>query len=177
MSEAPVAEYLDGRRYRKVSPRSSHSRVQGLLCQILNRCGSECGIAGPEWDFKIGIVDATNSLLVPDVAFVTFERLMAVDADQREELPIAPDIAAEVWSPKNSRAFLNRKIARYLACGTQLVLDVHPVRRTITAHALDGVRTYTEHDSFEHPSVPWLHFDVADAFVGLEYLIEKHRKK
>jgi Uma2 family endonuclease len=170
LSELPVMEYLDGEARRKVSPRSRHSRVQWLMGMLLERCGAEFGMAGTEWDFRIGLVDRSNSFLVPDVAFVSFDRLRAIDRKEREQPPIAPDIAVEVWSPKNDRAFLNRKIAKYLANGSSLVLDVDPRRRTIDAHAAGGATHFTEGERFEHPAAPWLVFDVAEAFKGLDLL-------
>jgi len=170
LSERPVMEYLDGEARRKVSPRSKHSRVQWLMGMILERYGGEFGMAGTEWDYRIGLVDRSNSLLVPDVAFITFDRLAAIEKKERDQPPVAPDVAVEVWSPKNDRAFLNRKIAKYLATGSQLVLDVDPKKRTIVAHARSGVTSFTEGDRFEHRATPWLVFDVAEAFKGLDLL-------
>jgi Uma2 family endonuclease len=170
ISEAPVVEYLDGERRRKVSPRSKHARVQALFVMLLERRGGEFGMGGTEWDFRIGLVDDSDSFLVPDVAFITFERLAAIEKKERDRPPVAPDIAVEVWSPTNDRGFLNRKIAKYLANGSSLVLDVDPRARTIVAHAVEGVRRFEAADRFAHPAVPWLEFDVAEAFRGLELL-------
>jgi len=171
LSDQAAIESLDGRRHRKVSPRTTHARVQGLLFSILERCGRPLGIAGTEWDFRLGAVDGTDTLFVPDVAFVTLERLQAVSSAQRDELPIAPDVAVEVRSPGHDAEFRRRKVERYLACGTQLVLDVDPKARTMCAYApSQAVRTYGSNDRFEHPAIPWLSFDVAEAFAGLEYL-------
>lgn len=172
LSEAPVNEVLDGRVYRKMSPNSRHARVQGLLMAILERCGGHLGIAGTEWDFRVGVVDESNTFLVPDVAFVRFERLKAIATEDREQPPVAPDVVAEVRSKGEKAAFRNEKIAKYLACGSALVLDANPKTRRIEAHAQDGVRTYDVGDTFEHPAAPWLVFEVADAFAGLEYFSE-----
>jgi Uma2 family endonuclease len=170
LNEAPVVEYLDGERRRKVSPRSKHARVQALLVMIFERCGAESGMAGMEWDFRIGLVDDSDSFLVPDVAFISFERLRAIERKERDQPPVAPNVAVEVWSPTNDRAFLERKIAKYLATGSSLVLDVDPRARTIVAHGASEVRTFGERDRFAHPAVSWLEFDVAEAFKGLEFL-------
>lgn len=169
LSEAPVNEVLDGRVYRKMSPNSRHARVQGLLMAILERYGREIGIAGTEWDFRIGVVDNSNSFFVPDVAFVRYERLRAIAAEDREQPPVAPDVAVEVRSKGEKAGFRNRKIAKYLACGTALVLDADPATCRIEAHAADGVRAYALGEKFEHTSMPWLVFEVGDAFAGLEY--------
>lgn len=86
----------------------------------------------------------------------------------REEPPFSPDIAVEVWSPTNDRHYLDQKIARYLATGAVLVLDVDPYARTIVAHDSSAVRTYIIGETFAHPAVPWLRFDVAEAFADLD---------
>ena len=170
LSEAPVYEILDGRAYRKMSPTSRHARVQGLLFAILERCGREIGMAGTEWDFRVGVVDDSKTLLVPDVAFLRYERLELIAAADRERPPIAPDVVVEVRSKGEAAGFRKRKIERYLSCGTTLVLDVDPKKQRIEAHAREGIRQYASGDRFEHPAAPWLVFDIADAFAGLEYL-------
>lgn len=169
LSDGTSIELLDGERRRKVSPRSSHSVVQGLLFSILQRCGSGLGIGGTEWDFRVGAVDGSVSLLVPDVAFVSFERLALLPRDQRERPPIAPDAAIEIWSPSNERAFMDGKIRKYLACGSSLVLDVDPRTRTIEAYSKNGVTAFECGQNFESEALSWLRFPVADAFIGLEY--------
>lgn len=169
LSEAPVNEILDGRVYRKMSPTSRHARVQALLVGILERCGRDIGMAGTEWDFRIGVVDDSHSFVVPDVAFVRYVRLKAIAAEEREQPPIAPDVAAEVRSEGEKAAVRKKKIAKYLACGSALVLDADPKTRRIEAYAKDGERTYMAGETFEHPAAPWLVFQVDEAFFGLEY--------
>lgn len=169
LSEAPVNEILDGRVYRKMSPTSRHARVQGLLMAILERCGRTIGLAGTEWDFRVGVVDDSHTFLVPDVAFLRYERLAAIAAEDREQPPVAPDVVVEVRSKGEKTGFRQRKIARYLACGSALVLDADPKTRRIEAYAKDGERTYMAGETFEHPAAPWLVFQVDEAFFGLEY--------
>ena len=169
LSEAPVNEVLDGRVYRKMSPNSRHARVQGLLMAILERCGRDIGLAGTEWDFRVGVIDDSKTFLVPDVAFLRYERLKAIETEEREQPPVAPDVVVEVRSKGEKAGFRNRKIAKYLACGTLLVLDADPATCRIQAHTVDGMRVYVTGEKFEHRATPWLVFDVGDAFTGLEY--------
>lgn len=169
LSEAPVNEILNGRVYRKMSPTSRHARVQALLVGILERCGREIGMAGTEWDFRIGIVDDSHSFVVPDAAFVRLEQLKALAAEDRDQPPIAPDVVVEVRSKGEDASVRRQKIAKYLACGSSLLLDADPATQRIEAHAREGVRAYVLGDTFEHPAVPWLVFRVEEAFAGLEY--------
>jgi Uma2 family endonuclease len=165
LSDAPAIEILDGVRHRKVSPRSRHARVQGLMFSLLERCGGAHGLAGTEWDFRPGI----DSLLVPDVAFVSFERLAALPSAERDRPPFAPDIAVEVRSPSNDVAYRQRKIAKYFEHGCGLVLDVDPESRAITAIDESASVRISGDDIFSHPNAPWLRFVVSEAFLGIEY--------
>jgi Uma2 family endonuclease len=110
--------------------------------------------------------------LVPDVAFLRYERLRAMPVVDREQPPVAPDVAIDVRSTSDRAGFRKRKIAKYLACGSSLVLDVNTKTRTIVGQSRDGVRTFHEGDRFESPAAPWLTFDVGEAFAGLEYLTQ-----
>ena len=69
----------------------------------------------------------------PDVAFISHERLAAVD-DPVGAFPGAPDLAVEILSPSNTPALLHAKVADYLAAGTRLVWLVDPERETVTVH-------------------------------------------
>jgi Uma2 family endonuclease len=166
--DPPEIEYLDGRPYAKVSPKLSHSLVQGAFCRILHRCAGKRGRVGPELDVYPGPQQLGKTKFVPDVAYVSMERLRALSAADREEPPFSPDIAVEVWSPTNDRRYLDQKIARYLATGARLVLDVNPYERTIVVHDGSAIRSYQSGEHFEHPAMPWLRFEVAEAFADLD---------
>lgn len=166
--DQPEIEYLDGQPYPKVSPKLTHAVVQGALVRILHRCAGKRGRVGPELDVYPGGTGASLTKFVPDVAYVSMERLRALSPADREEPPFSPDIAVEVWSLTNDRRYLDLKIARYLATGSVLVLDVDPYARTIVAHDGNAIRTYKTGELFEHPALPWLRFDVAEAFADLD---------
>ena len=166
--DLPNIEYLDGAAYPKVSPKRTHAIVQGRVWSILSTAAGRRGAVGTEWDVHPGKVDDTNTTLVPDVAFVSRERLATLDAADREEPPFSPDIAIEIWSPSNDRRYLDRKIAKYLATGAVLVLDVDPFARTIAAHDATSLRQFQITETFEHSAIPWLVFPVADAFQDLD---------
>jgi Uma2 family endonuclease len=169
-TEPDYIEELDGRRYPKVSPRRQHALVQGAIGRVVHLCVGDRGFVGPEWKFRIGMVDGTQTALIPDIAYISFERLQSLAPNDREEPPVGPDLAIEVRSPSGRKKFLASKIARYLACGTLLVLDIDPEARTIVGHAADGIRHFAETDRFEHPAMPWLTFAVADLFRDLDRL-------
>jgi Uma2 family endonuclease len=166
--DLPTIEYLDGEAYPKVSPRFTHARVQARLSAILVAAAEKRGWVGTELDVLPGAVDGTKTAFVPDLAFVSSERLAALSAAEREEPPFSPDIAIEIWSLSNDRRYLDRKIAKYLATGAFVVLDVNPNDRTIVAHDAHGARRFIVGDAFEHAAIPWLHFQVGEAFQDLD---------
>ncbi len=170
LSDKPEIELLDGRAYPKVSPKARHAGVQAAFIRVLEDLAGDRGFVGPEWRFKIGRADDTATSFVPDVAYVSFERLRAIPEKQRDEPPFAPDIAVEVRSPSDNLVLLRRKIERYLQTGSVLVLVADPDKRTTAAHDSTVVRTYTSRDRFEHAAAPWLVFDVAVIFAKLDSL-------
>jgi len=170
LSDKPEIERLDGRAYPKVSPKARHAGVQGALWNAIRELAADRGFTGTEWRFKIGRADDTDTTFVPDVAYVSFERLRAIPEKLRDEPPFAPDIAVEMRSPSDNLGFLRRKIDRYLQTGSVLVLVAGPDKRTIVAHDSHGARNYETGDRFEHEALPWLTFDVAVIFAKLDLL-------
>jgi Uma2 family endonuclease len=106
-----------------------------------------------------------NTVLVPDVAFVTKER--APKGEARKKFPrLAPDLAVEVLSPSDRMADALAKVAMYLQAGTQLVWLVNPTTRTVVVFrsALDPV-TLGESDTLDGGDVlPGFSVPVAEIF-------------
>lgn len=168
LDDRTETEYLDGRPYPKVSPKRVHALVQSTLATAIKRCARRRGLVGTEWRFRVGVADGTNTSFVPDVAYVSYDRLRPLSDEEADEPPFAPDIAAEVRSPSQRLDLLARKVTRYLATGATIVLDVDPMKRTIVAHAFGETRTYEAGARFAHPALPWLDFEVAELFADIE---------
>jgi len=169
MCDKTEIEYLDGRPYPKVSPKLSHGLVQGTLALVISACAGDRGFVVPEVRFDPGAVAGTKKTeFVPDVVFLSRERPSDLTGKGREKPPLSPELAVEVRSPSDDRRYLAKKIARYLATGSVLALDVDPKTRRIIAHAASGVRQYGAGDRFEHPALPWLQFDVDVIFADLD---------
>ncbi len=165
LRDKPEIELLGGRKYPKMSPKRTHGLVQMAVAAILRRCAAGRGQVVPEWRCRLTPMDE----LVPDVGYMSFERLLPLSDTEREEPPFAPDIAVEVRSPSNRAAYDAKKIAVYLMHGAQLVLDIDPADRMVHAHAPGtGTRSFRTLDTFEHPHTPWLRFDVAELFVDID---------
>lgn len=166
-SRKPYIEYLAGRAVPKVSPKRRHGMVQGALFAILREQARGRGDVATEWRCYLP-AEPRRTSLVPDVAFISNERLAPLSEDEREMPQFAPDIAIEVRSQGDQRKNLDWKIAAYLRHGAALVLDVLPLERTIIAHANDGIREFVEGDTITCAAFPWLAFDVCFAFADLD---------
>lgn len=163
-------EYLEGVAHPKVSPKTRHAIVQSMLVEIVRKCAANRGFSGTEWRFRLAPGRGKRTVFVPDVAFISNERLQAIPRELRDEPPTAPEIAIEVFSPKGSPRYLAQKIGHYLDYGSVLVLHVDPTARTIVAHTHDGVTIFGTGQRFTQGAVPWLCFEVDAVFEPLDAL-------
>jgi Uma2 family endonuclease len=167
MADLPEVEYLDGRRFPKVSPKTRHALVQSAVWEILKAAAGDRGFAGTEWRFRLA-PDPNGTLFVPDVAYISVQRLASILPEQREEPTVAPEIAVEVRSPRDDLSYLQKKITRYLECGALAVLDVDPIERTIAVHTAAGVRTFKPGEFVCVEGLTWLSFRADRAFETID---------
>ena len=161
-------EYLDGQVHPKVSPRRKHGMVQAAFSRVLHRLGHSFGDVASEWRMRLR-QGAKRTEFQPDVSFMSFERLRALDEAHRELTPVAPDIAVEIRSPGDDLRDLEQKIELYFAYGSGLVFDVSIDQRCVLVYARNGtVERFDATAHFSHDAVPWLSFDVAELFEGLD---------
>lgn len=166
-TEPEYWEYLDGEVHPKASPRRRHAVAQLALASIIRQQGKAHGQVGTEWDVWLPDHERLTKF-IPDVSFFSFERLRAMSEEEREFPPAAPDVAVEVLSPGDKRAYLQRKIELYLTHGSLVILDVDPIERTIRMHDRGGSVLLKSGDRFAHGDVPWLAFDVSEVFADLD---------
>lgn len=106
-----------------------------------------------------------DSVLGPDVAFVSHERL-AADENFEKYFSFAPDLAVEVLSPGNTVREINEKIAMYFAAGSRAVWVFDPKKHTVAAYTSPSeVRVYKEDEAFDGGEVlPGFTLDLAKLF-------------
>jgi len=163
----PETEWVRGRPLQKVSPQRTHSRLQGALTIQLSRWAVGRGEAGPEWRFRVAPPGEVRRPLVPDVAYVSNERLRPLSEQEIEIPPLAPDVAVEILSPGDRRVDLDDKVGVYLRAGSSLVIVVDPSRRTVELHDRDGVALLNESAAIEHRALPGFFFPVSELFAVL----------
>ena len=161
--DKPYIESVHGRLERKVSPERKHAKLQSRLSAWLEPWAGEHGEVGSEWRFYFFGQGERPSSLLPDVAYVSYERLpRALPEDARERPRIAPDIAVEIWSPSDRKKRLEEKIVLYFAHGAKLVMVLYPKKRTIAFHSPRGCEVVDARGSVVVPGYDDLILD-ADA--------------
>ncbi len=102
----PATEFiLDG-------PRGNHSFAQRFFVFALHAMAEEAGRgrSGAEWDFLLTPHGEKPKQLVPDVAYVSYERV-GYDEDAAAQIPrVAPNVAVEILSSTERRDVRSEKI-------------------------------------------------------------------
>ena len=80
--------------------------------------------------------DAPAKVRRPDVSFIRFGRLSDEELPDGH-CPIAPDLAVEVTSPRDTHYEVAEKIEEYLSAGVSLVWIVNPHTRTVLVYRKD----------------------------------------
>ena len=165
----PAMEWLLGEPVQKVSPAYSHSFWQRLFGDELHRWGEERGRIGPEWRFWLSPGYGPARYLVPDVAFVSFDRLPR-DAPRPsiEEPHLAPDVVVEILSPRDRNILVQHKLDVYLNGGVDLVIVVDPERRIVTLHDPEASRVLDERDLVTHDVLPGFELALAASFAKMD---------
>lgn len=162
----PATEWVNGRALQKVSPQERHARAQLRMGATLSDWADKTGAGrvGTEWEFRVTPPHEATRPLVPDVAFLSYDRL-AYEEDAAAQIPyMAPDVAIEIVSPGDRHIDVEEKTRVYLAAGASLVLLVDPREQTFIAHDSEGVRRFSRHEIFKHLALPAFAIEVATVF-------------
>jgi Uma2 family endonuclease len=160
----PYKEIYDGRVHPKVSPQLTHFILHGRIGSLLSAWVQDRGVSGPE--LRVYLDDETS--LVPDLAFVSNERLESLSPEQREKPPFAPELVIEIRSPRQWMPNIRRKTELYLQHGATVVLNVDPKKRTIRVTTRENEITLGEGGTFQHPAFPGLGLSVDAIFSSLD---------
>jgi len=160
----PETEWLRGRAVRKVSPLRPHSRLQTWWIRVLGDWAENRGEVGGEWRFRVAPPGEDIRPLVPDVAFLSYERMGNATEDDLQAPLVPPNAAIEIRSPGDSYADLEDKAATLLRAGTDVVVIVNPRTRTVIARDTGGKRIFSGTETFEHPALPGFSFALPAMF-------------
>ncbi|HEY0797940.1 MAG TPA: Uma2 family endonuclease [Candidatus Baltobacteraceae bacterium] len=163
----PETEWVRGRALQKMSPTRDHSRLQSALIVHLGAWADGRGEVGVEWQFRLSPPGSIVRPLVPDISYVSNERLRNIAPDELQVPRFPPDVAIEVLSPDDRGPDIEDKISVYLSAGTALVILVDP--KTRTAALIDPLirRTLDETQTLEHAALPGFSLSLATLFATL----------
>jgi Uma2 family endonuclease len=173
-----------------------HDR-QGRLCELVDGVLVEKAMGFREsflaaalitilWSFvqprKLGLVTGADGMVrlasglvrIPDVAFVSWERLPGRRIPSEPIPHLAPDLAVEVLSPSNTPGEMARKRQEYFAAGVRLVWMVDAGTRTVAVYtAPEQCTVFQEAQTLHADSVlPGFTLPLRQLFADLD--IEEH---
>ena len=120
-----------------------HGRAASNIDTAFNNYTRQRGEGWSEVEVGYTVREGPDTVRGPDVSVVLTGR-PDDDGQERGFVPGAPDIAIEVFSPSNTAAEMTRKVAEYLAAGSQRVWVTYTSSRSVTVHRDDGTTiTYT----------------------------------
>lgn len=160
----PETEWVRGRALQKVSPTRAHALVQLAFAAALRTWARNRGDVGTEWRFRIAPPGAAVRPLVPDVAYVAFERLRGLRGRDLDVPQLAPDVVVEVLSSDDKRPDVDDKIATYLAAGSALVVIADPQRAVVELHDRAHTTALAAPDTVAHPALPGFTLGVQELF-------------
>jgi Uma2 family endonuclease len=164
----PETEWILGRAVQKVSPFRKHARLQLTFGAALLRWAEGRGEAGSEWRFRLAPAGEIRRPLVPDLAYVSNERLAGLEGRDLDAPPLAPDIAVEILSPGDRIHRVEHKIALYLTTGASLVIVVDPSDRSVRLHDARERRVLRSEDVIEHAAMPGFRLALPALFSAMD---------
>ena len=171
----PATEWILNRPVQKMSPTRKHGVLQAAICEHLRRWARGRGQVASEWRFRVTVPGEDVHPLVPDIAYMPFERLRTLSGRDLELPPIAPEIVVEIVSPDDRPKDLIEKRRVYFAFGVTLIFSVDPEAGTVTEYDRkrgfeNPIRTVrgAETKSFSPRSFSDLNLPLEDIFSELE---------
>lgn len=164
----PATEWLLGRPIQKVMPKEAHAIVQLAFAAALRAWALGRGQVGVEWRLWLAPPGEIERYLVPDIAYISFERRPRATVAPRAETRIAPDVAVEIRSPDDRNINVMHKIDVYLRAGTSLVIIVDPTRRTCTLHDAETETIVAVGERLDHAALPGFSLDLSEIFGELD---------
>ena len=159
-------ELVDGKVVEMAPANEQHGNVAFNITgsfYIYSR-QSGTGSGGVETGYRVR--EDPDTVRGPDVSFNVRSREEGEEFRLPRFVPGAPDIAVEVFSPSNTHTEMRRKVAEYLAAGSQRVWIAYPSTRSVAVHRSDGTTiTYSGDDVItDEELLPGFSLPLADIF-------------
>ena len=113
---------------------------------------------------------APGLVRIPDVSFVSWQRVPNRRIPRVPMLNFAPDLAVEILSPSNTAREMTRKLQDYFTAGVRLVWHVDPAARTVEVFTAADQSTLLREDQELRgdPVLPGFVLPIRDLFAQLE---------
>jgi len=169
---SPETEWIGDRPVQKVSPTRKHGLLQLAFGEALKawaKAGNR-GQVATEWRFRASPPGEDIHPLVPDVAYMSYERLRPLSSKDRETPPVAPEIVVEVLSPDDREKDVAEKRRVYFAWGVLLEFIADPRTRTLDVYDRNGLHEHigAEHETYSAAIVPDLALPVKALFAEID---------
>ncbi len=93
-----------------------------------------------------GMMQIAQGLVrIPDVSYVSWDRIPGGEVPKKPVPNLAPDLAVEILSPTNTPGEMNRMVGEFFEAGVRLVWLIDPEKRTARIHTAPG--SFTEIDA------------------------------
>ncbi len=142
-------ELIRGEVFETMPPGGQHGAIASELSAQLRVWAKQGpgGCVGVESGFILA--RDPDTVRAPDVYYVGADRMPPTGIPEGF-WGLAPDLAVEVVSPRESAEEVREKVRDYLQAGTSLMWVIYPRSREVIVHTPDGLaRTYTERDVLE----------------------------
>jgi Uma2 family endonuclease len=160
----PGLEWINGRAVRKLSPTRKHGRLQLRFGYHLDVWANGRGNVSSEWRFRVTPPGRRTRPLIPDLAYMSYDRLRPLSPAEREVPTIAPEIVIEIRSPRDERDDIDEKRRVFLAWGVLLVIVVDPETRSLEAFDSEGRHTTCASETYSPEAFPDLVFPLREIF-------------
>lgn len=130
---------INGELYEMSPVNRTHARLASVLIYFMQGFVMVKSLGEVHTEAGYHPPDDRNTLLAPDVAFVSHARLSKLPEDRF--IPVMPDLAVEIASPSDSLQQIRRKASIYLNNGASLVWIVLPAEKGVdVCRSSDGAR-------------------------------------
>ena len=130
-------ELVDGEVVEIAPVFRRHGRTASNIATAFNIYSRRTGVGWSEVEVGYTVRSGPDTVRGPDVSLVLGSRTQ--DDEHESGFVIgSPDIAVEVVSPSNTAAEIERKVAEYLAAGSQRVWIAYTSTRTVAVHRANG---------------------------------------
>ena len=162
----PALEWVNNRILQKVSPKRKHALAQSRFASALSTWADAggYGMVGTEWHFQVRPAGEISRTLVPDIAFLSYDRMPVEELETTDIPRIAPDVVVEVRSPDDREEDVEEKVRVYLKAGTRVVFLVDTEQKIVTVRDYQGTRVVSNAERVTHEAVPGFWMDAKTLF-------------